>query len=304
MENFFVWNIDPEIFRIGPYIIFGREIGPLAPRWYGLLFAMGFLIGYSMMQSAFRKEGRNEEDLSSLLLYLMVGTILGARLGHCFFYEPLYYLRHPLEILFVWRGGLASHGGTIGVFLMVVLYCRKHTDQPFLWLGARLVTPMALTASLIRLGNFFNSEIIGKPTDLPWAIIFERVDNIPRHPSMLYESICYFLVFLILFYNYRKHGKDVNGNHQIGILLMLPWVARFFIEFTKENQVAFESAMPLNMGQLLSIPIFLVGLAIYTGYYQRWLPQATGEVGSAKQEPGRTTKKIQKKIDRKGKKKR
>ncbi|MBF0443491.1 MAG: prolipoprotein diacylglyceryl transferase, partial [Oligoflexales bacterium] len=183
--SYLTWNVDPEIFRIGSF----------GPRYYGLLFAAGFLVGYQIMQSVFRRENRKEEDLSSLLFHLMIGTIVGARLGHCLFYEPSYYLSNPIEMLYIWKGGLASHGGTIGVLLSIWLYTNNHKDQSLLWLTSRLTVPCAFASFCIRLGNFFNSEIIGKPSNLPWAIVFQRVDNIPRHPAMLYEALLYLLVF-------------------------------------------------------------------------------------------------------------
>ena len=260
--EYFIWDLDPEIFRLGSF----------GPRYYGLMFALGFLVGYQIMTWVFRVEKRKEEDLSSLLFYLMVGTIVGARLGHCFFYDPLQYLKNPLEILFIWKGGLASHGGSIGVIIAIFLYCRKHLDQPPMWLIARLSAPVAFAAGCIRTGNFFNSEIIGVQTDLPWAVIFKRVDSIPRHPSMLYEALVYFVLFLILFVHYYKKRDKMEDGIQFGILLVGAWSSRFLIEFVKENQVTFENDMWLNMGQLLSIPIIIIGIIFLFGWYKSLFP--------------------------------
>jgi prolipoprotein diacylglyceryl transferase len=262
MEHF-VWNIDPELFRIGSF----------GPRYYGLLFATGFLVGYQIIKGIFLKEGRKEEDLSSLLFHIMLGTIIGARLGHCLFYEPAYYLTHPLEILKVWKGGLASHGGGIGVIIAVWLYKRQHNDQPYLWLADRLAIGIAFTGACIRLGNFFNSEIVGRPSELPWAIVFARIDSVPRHPAMLYEALCYLVLFFVLWLFYKKKGPDFVPGRILGMMLIGIFTARFFIEYVKENQVAFESGLLLNMGQMLSIPFIIAGILFYTGKVAEWFPQ-------------------------------
>jgi phosphatidylglycerol---prolipoprotein diacylglyceryl transferase len=262
--EFFTWNFDPEIFRL--------QLGSftLAPRYYGLMFAMGFLIGYQIVEKIYKKEGKNIESLSSLLGHLLIGTIVGARLGHCLFYEPEYYLRHPLEMLFIWKGGLASHGGTLGVLIAVYFYTLKHRDQPYIWLADRLAAPVALTAAFIRIGNFFNSEILGKPAEVPWAIIFERIDSFPRHPAMLYESLSYFILFVITSLQYWKFDSARQPGRISGFFFMWVFGSRFLIEFFKENQVDFESAMALNMGQLLSIPFVIAGFLVYTGKL-KWL---------------------------------
>ncbi|RZA16170.1 MAG: prolipoprotein diacylglyceryl transferase [Proteobacteria bacterium] len=259
----FIWDFSPEIFKIGSF----------GPRYYGLMFALGFLVGYNITQRIFLKEGRNEEDLSSLLFHIMVGTIVGARVGHCLFYEPDYYLSHPLEILFVWRGGLASHGGTIGVLIALWLYKRKHPDQGYVWLADRLAIGTAFTAGCIRIGNFFNSEILGKPSDVPWAIIFaSNGDMIPRHPAMLYESLAYMILFGVMLWMYWKTNAANVPGRLIGIMLAWIYTARFFIEFVKENQVAFENGMDYNMGQLLSIPFVIIGLLLFSGKLVEWFP--------------------------------
>lgn len=262
--NHLVWNIDPEIFQIGNF----------GPRYYGLLFALGFILSYQFLQWVFKREGFDPEKVSSLIFHCMIGTIVGARLGHCLFYEPEYYLSHPHEILFVWKGGLASHGGTLGVILAVWLFQRKNREIGYMWLADRGVPAIALTAAFIRIGNFFNSEIIGRPSEVPWAVVFQRVDNVPRHPAMLYEALAYLGLFSVSFFIYRRDGKNLRPGLLIGMLFAWIFGARFVLEFYKENQVAFESDMMLNMGQLLSIPFVVVGILLMTGTWKKLL--ATG----------------------------
>ena len=257
MEHF-VWNIAPQLAQIGPFEI----------RYYGLLFACGFLVGYQIMQKIFIHEKRDPEDLSPLLTHLMLGTIIGARLGHCLFYEPAYYLSHPLQILMVWKGGLASHGGGIGVITSVFLYCKKHKDQPFLWLSDRIYIGLMFTGFCIRLGNFFNSEIVGLPSNVAWAVVFERIDNIPRHPAQLYESLAYLVGFFFIGLLYLKNKEKTPQGKLLGFGLIWTFTARFILEFFKENQVAFEQGMLLNMGQILSIPYIVLGILLFTGLLQ------------------------------------
>ena len=248
--HYLVWNIDPEIL----------SLGPIAVRWYGLLFALSFLLGYLILLRIYRNEKRSEENLSSLFLYIFLGTIIGARLGHVLFYQPDYYLARPWEILMIWQGGLASHGGFAGVLIAVYFYLRKYRDMSFLELADRLTIPSLLVASFIRIGNFFNSEIIGLPSKLPWAIIFLRVDNIPRHPAMLYEAAAYFLAFGGVYTAYWKTRIAQFPGRILGTILTLCFLARFMIEFVKEEQVPFEEGMLLNLGQLLSIPFIMIGI--------------------------------------------
>ena len=259
MLSYIHWNVDPTIFHLGPFELFGLTVGPLAPRWYGLLFALGFLIGFGLMRRVFLREGKPEEDLDFLLLYLLGGTIIGARLGHVLFYNPGYYLLHPGEIMQVWEGGLASHGGLIGILIALGLYTRNRTGQTYLWLLDRLAPPVALTGALIRLGNLFNSEILGVQTDVPWAFVFERVDMVPRHPAQLYESLSYLLIFVVLQIMYERLGALVPRGMLFGGFLVLIFGSRFFVEFVKVRQAAFGEALPLSMGQLLSLPLILVG---------------------------------------------
>jgi len=246
----FVWNANPILF----------EVGPLSVKWYGVLFATGFLVGYAIMSRIFRLEGKPQEDLGDLLLYMMVATVVGARLGHCFFYAPEYYLSNPLDIVKVWEGGLASHGGAIGITLGLWLYARLHPSQPFLWLLDRIAVPTALAGSFIRLGNFFNSEIIGVPSDRPWAVIFARVDHIPRHPAQLYESLAYLVIFGVLAVVYRRQGPDVSRGKLLGLFLVLVFGARLLIETLKTQQAAYSLPFAMSVGQLLSIPAILIGI--------------------------------------------
>ncbi len=244
------WDVSPDIFSIGPITI----------RWYGLLFAMSFIVGYQIMMIIFKRENRSEHDLNDLVWYMILGTVLGARLGHCLFYNPEYYLSHPLEILQIWKGGLASHGAAIGILIAIYLYVRRKKEMSFLWVIDRIVITVALSGFFIRMGNLFNSEIIGKPTNGNWGFVFVSVDNIPRHPAQLYEAIAYLLIFVFLLsFYFRVKGRFKNGL-LFGMFLVSVFGFRFFVEFFKENQSLFEQNLFLNMGQLLSIPFVIIGI--------------------------------------------
>jgi phosphatidylglycerol:prolipoprotein diacylglycerol transferase len=247
---FIEWSVSPEIFHLGPVSV----------RWYGLLFAMAFVAGYAIFTWVFKKEGKPKEDLEQLAVYMIFGTVIGARLGHCLFYNPEFYLLHPIEILKVWEGGLASHGAAIGILIALYLFSKKKKGYTMLWTLDRIVIVVALGGSFIRLGNLFNSEIIGKPADVPWAFIFTSVDNVPRHPTQIYESLAYLIVFLILIFIYTKGIEKNKRGLLFGLFLVLVFTFRFFVEFLKEDQSAFEAGMVLNMGQLLSIPFVIAGL--------------------------------------------
>ncbi|MEM9980874.1 MAG: prolipoprotein diacylglyceryl transferase [Bacteroidota bacterium] len=255
-----VWNVDPEIFN---FSLFGREI---SIRWYGLLFATGFIVGQYILGRIFKIEGKTERDLEILSFYVVIATVIGARLGHCLFYDPEYYLSNPIEILKVWEGGLASHGATIGILTALYLYARKRPDQSFLWVVDRIVIVVALGGMLIRLGNLMNSEIIGSPTEAPWAFVFLRANiadpTTPRHPSQLYEAAFCLFLFVLLLRIYSQHKKKTPEGLLFGLFMVLLFTFRFFVEFLKENQVAFEAGLVLNMGQILSIPAVLAGLYI------------------------------------------
>ncbi len=244
------WQVSPEIMKLGPFSL----------RWYGLLFALAFVFGYIILTKVYKREKKPLEDLEKLSVYVILGTVIGARLGHCLFYDPSYYLTNPVEILKVWQGGLASHGAAIGILIALYLFSRKKRDQNVIWILDRLVIVVALGGALIRLGNLFNSEIIGKATDVPWAFVFVRVDEIPRHPTQLYESLFYFLSFVVLYFIYNKKSTSLKQGFLFGLFLILVFGFRFFVEFLKENQSAFESSLPINMGQILSIPFVLLGI--------------------------------------------
>jgi prolipoprotein diacylglyceryl transferase len=248
------WDVSPEIFRLGPLPI----------RWYSLGWLMAFGLGFHLVRWMYRREGKPEGDLESVLLYMILGAIIGARLGHCLFYRPEYYLAHPLEIIAFWRGfrGLASHGGTLGILISLYIYCRRHPDQPYLWLLDRIAAPTALGGFFIRMGNLMNSEILGLPSDVPWAMVFVRVDPVPRHPAQLYEALSYLAIFSLLLGLYRRKGAALPRGVLTGIFFATVFGARFLIEFVKERHAPFEAGLPLSMGQILSIPIVLLGLGI------------------------------------------
>lgn len=237
-------------------------LGPLAIRWYGLCFAAAFILGYRVVLNIYKKENKPLADLDSLLLYMVAGTVIGARLGHVLFYDPAYYMSHLLEIIMIWKGGLASHGGTLGIIIAIYFYSRKHPDQPYLWLLDRLAIPAALGSCFIRIGNFFNSEILGLPTTVPWAIVFERVDEIPRHPVQLYESITYIVIFIILMTIYKQLFDRLKDGFLLGAMLILIFGMRFFLEFIKTHQAAYEDGFTLTVGQWLSIPMVLAGIVL------------------------------------------
>ncbi len=246
------WSMDPEIFRIGNFAV----------RWYGLLFASGFLFGYLIFTRIFKKEGLSMELLDKLTIYMAVGTVIGARLGHCLFYEPGYYLSNPLEILKIWQGGLASHGAAIGILAALWLFVRKQ-NKSFVWILDRIVITVALAGAMIRLGNLMNSEIYGIKTNLPWGFVFIRQgEMVPKHPTQIYEALSYFIIFLILYRIYWKNNGRVKKGLLFSIFLTLTFGMRFLIEFIKEDQVGFEQDMMLNMGQWLSIPFFVAGLVL------------------------------------------
>jgi prolipoprotein diacylglyceryl transferase len=259
IDSYIHWNVNPEIFRIGSFAI----------RWYGLLFASGFFFGYIIMDKFFKIEKVPQEVLDKLTIYMAIGTVVGARLGHCLFYEPEYYLSHPSEIIKIWHGGLASHGAAVGILIAIWLFSRN-TKKPYLWVIDRVVIVVALAGFFIRMGNLMNSEIYGIETSLPWGFIFERNgETVPKHPTQIYEGLSYLLLFIALYTLYmRKKGKVQNGLI-FGIFLIVLFTARFFIEFIKEDQVAFEAGMKLNMGQILSIPFILFGIYLVIAVTQK-----------------------------------
>jgi len=259
--NYIEWNVNPWIFEIGDFQL----------RWYGLLFASGFMLGYYLLRRIFLTEGVKIEWLDTVLWYVVIGTVVGARLGHVFFYDWDYYGQNLMEIPKVWRGGLASHGAAVGIIFALWLFSRSVTKKSVLWILDRVVITVALAGVLIRLGNLMNHEIVGDPTDVSWAFIFTQSglyledgspDMRPRHPSQLYEAFCYLLSFGILMWMYWKASAGKYLGRIFGAFLILIFGFRFVIEFIKESQGGFESALgdALTTGQWLSIPFVLAGI--------------------------------------------
>ncbi len=252
MFGYIIWDVNPEIFSIGSFSI----------RWYGLLFASGFLVGQRIMTHVFRKEGIKETLLDSLLLTMVIATVLGARFGHFLFYEPEVLLKNPLQVITPPFAGLASHGAAIGILLGLFIYARNK-KMSFLWVCDRIVIVVALAGCFIRLGNLMNSEIVGKVTDVPWAFVFTRnyeFTQYPRHPAQLYEAIACLVLCFILFRLWSQRKSQTPQGMLVGIFLIWVFGLRFVIEFFKENQVAFENELAYNMGQILSIPVVLLGV--------------------------------------------
>lgn len=283
--GYILWNPDVVAFSLGPVEV----------RWYSLCWCLGLLAVYQLMHYLFKEQKLGEDKFEPMFIYCFLGILIGARLGHCLFYEPEYYLSRPMEMLLPMRKfadgewhftgyeGLASHGGTFGLMLAIILYSRKvKLNLMHVLDNVAIVTPICAFA--IRMGNLMNSEIIGRPTDVPWAFIFERVDTLPRHPGQLYEALCYASFFVVEWMIYRaslrksvadkyassQQGKPlfnirVGSGFYFGICLFLIFFSRIFVELTKENQVDFESGMMFNMGQLLSVPFVLLGLYCMLG---------------------------------------
>ena len=263
-----VWNVDPVI----------CHIGPLALRYYSLLFVAGFPIGYWLVSKIYKKEGVDVKLMEPLLYAMLIGTIVGARLGHCLFYQPDYYLGSAkgfAEIFQPWKGGLASHGGAIGVILAAIWYVHKYGKEwnfDLLWLLDRLAIAVAFVGCLIRCGNLFNSEIYGCETTLPWGFIFVRCgETVPKHPTQIYEAICYLLLGIFLTTAYFKQFKIYRG-WLLGVFFTWCFGCRSIIEFIKEDQVDFEASMLGNMGQWLSVPFIIAGICLIVQSYVRKKP--------------------------------
>lgn len=284
-ESLFIhWNVDPVIFHIGSFGL----------RWYSLLFVSGFILGWFIFKWFFRREGVPENLLDSLLYTLLIATIVGARLGHCIFYQPEYYFgswQGFLEIFMPWKGGLASHGGTIALFLAMIWYAHHYgrkNNFDFVWLLDHLCIAVAFAATFIRLGNLMNSEIYGDVTALPWGFIFERRgETEPKHPTQIYEALSYLILGIVLILMYKYKLNKIYRGTFIGIFFIVCFGSRFLIEFIKEPQVAFEDNMILNMGQKLSIPFILLGIAFLIYAFVRKQPAAIVKEGNGghKKEP-------------------
>lgn len=256
MLDFITWNVSPTLFD-----------GFITIRWYSLMFVIGFTVGYEIVARMFKHEGAPEKWLSILLIYVVIATIVGARLGHVFFYDWDVYKADPIKILYVWEGGLASHGGTIAIILAVILFSIFVTKRNPLWTFDRLVVAIALVGGLIRIGNLFNSEIYGTPTTLPWGFMFVRsrewhmlYEGLPVYPTQIYEALCYFLLFGLLMWMYWKKNAEERPGLILGVFFIGIFLPRFIIEFIKNDQVAREATMTLNIGQQLSIPFILLGV--------------------------------------------
>lgn len=225
-----------------------------------MLFALAFVLSYYIMRSIFRKERKPIVQLDQLTIYMIVGTIMGARIGHVLFYEPDIFLNNPLELFAIWKGGLASHGGALGIILGLYLFHLRHRSYSMIWLLDRLAIVAAISGMCIRIGNLFNSEILGRPTDVPWAFVFEFEDMQPRHPAQLYEAVLCLSLFVLTWMMYKRGVAFKHPGRIIGTFLILLFVGRFLVEFIKERQVGFENSLPLDMGQLLSLPFIAVGV--------------------------------------------
>lgn len=255
IESIIYWNADPVMF----------SLGPLSVRWYGLMFAVGFIIGYNIMERMFRHEGAPERWLGILLAYVAIATIVGARLGHVFFYEWDYYSQHPGEIVKIWNGGLASHGGTIAIIIALFLFSWFTSHKPASWVFDKIVIPIALVGAMIRFGNLMNSEIYGCATDLPWGFVFVRNgETVAAHPTQLYESLCYLVLFVVLMWMYWKKNAQERPWLITGVFFIGIFLPRFLIEYIKNVQVSSEYEMiaryGMNIGQMLSIPFILIGV--------------------------------------------
>lgn len=278
MLNVIHWNVDPVIFHIGSFGV----------RWYSFGFLLAFLLGYIILSKMFKREKVDTKYLDSLLVYIFLAVLIGARLGHCIFYEPGYYLtsQHWIEMFlpfghndtgwhFTGYEGLASHGAAIGILIALWLFFRKHRMNP-VWIVDRLVIVIALGGAFIRLGNLFNSEIYGVETTLPWGFIFERNgETVPKHPTQLYEALSYVLIFLCCLAAYIKKDGKLHNGRLFGYWLVALFGVRILIEFIKEEQVDFEKGMSLDMGQWLSIPLVLMGVVLVVLSYRGVLKEGT-----------------------------
>lgn len=265
------WTVDPILFQF-----WGIRVA-----WYGVLFAVGLIVfGATILSKMWEHEGLSEKSFSLLVLYVLIATVVGARLGHILFYQPEYYLANPAEILMTWKGGLASHGGVIGIMIAIYFYSKKVSHQSMLWTFDRLCVPTGLVAAMIRLGNLMNHEIYGHATDVPWAFRFiqnipqwqmggEPIFSAPSHPTQLYEALAYLFTFAVCMWLYWNREAQKREGLIFGVAMILIFVARFLIEFVKNDQVDFEASMQLNMGQWLSIPFVVIGIASVFYSYKR-----------------------------------
>ena len=260
----FVWDVHPTLFTIGPVEV----------RYYGLMWALGFIISAYIISNIMKREGYPEKTFDSFFWYALLSTVIGSRLGHCLFYAPGYYLTHPIEILYIHQGGMASHGAAVGLLVGLWLFSKKN-KIPYIWSLDRIGILVAISGALVRIGNFMNSEIFGRPTSLPWGVEFVLSNEwntlykgLPCHPTQLYEALAYLIIFVVfLWLYYRKNLAQRRPGAMFGIFLIALFGIRFLIEFIKNPQEDFEVGMILNMGQLLSIPFIVAGcVLLYRAY--------------------------------------
>lgn len=278
------WNVDPVLLHLGP----------ISLRWYSLLFVSGFIFGWYMVRSFYRREGVDEKLLDPLLYTMLISVIVGARLGHCIFYDPQYYFgswQGFLEVFQPWKGGLASHGGAIGIIIGIIWYVKKYGKKEgfdFFWIADRIVLVVCFAGACIRLGNFFNSEIIGYNTNLPWGIVFDRTgDPNPKHPTMLYEAFTYLTMGIVMMWLYRKKLDKLYSGELFGIFLTFCFGVRGLLEFTKAPSVTVFTIgdVVINMGHLLSFPFAIAGIAFWIWSVKRGVP------ATIQRQPYRTPKK-------------
>lgn len=260
----FVWDVHPTLFTIGPVEV----------RYYGLMWALGFIISAYIISNIMKREGYSEKMFDSFFWYGLLSTVIGSRLGHCLFYDPGYYLTHPIEILYIHQGGMASHGAAVGLLIGLWLFSKKN-KLPYIWSLDRIGILVAVSGTLVRIGNFMNSEIFGRPTSLPWGVEFVMSSEwnalykgLPCHPTQLYEALAYLIIFVVMVWlYYRKDLARRRPGVMFGIFLIALFGVRFLIEFIKNPQEDFEVGMILNMGQLLSIPFIIAGcVLLYRAY--------------------------------------
>lgn len=264
MLSYITWTVDPDIVSFGPVTI----------RWYGLMWAIGFLLGYLVESKVYSREKMTSDQMDKLFIYMLVGTVIGARLGHCFFYDPKYYLQNLGEVLCVWKGGLSSHGGACGILISLWIFSKKVAKKNYIWVMDRIVLAVALCGAFIRFGNLMNHEIYGHPTNVPWAFEFiknvhhwqqgaEPVFSAPSHPTQIYEMLYCLVTFAIISFLYwRTNARKFEG-FIFGVFLTGIFLPRFLLEFIKNSQEAFEDDMFLNMGQLLSLPLVIWGCYLF-----------------------------------------
>lgn len=261
--NQIIWDVDPVMF----------EIGERGIRWYGFLLAIGFMLAYLTISRVMKREEFRQELIDKFSIYVIVGVIVGLRLGHCLFYDPVYYLSNPVEILKVWQGGLASHGGAVGILLAVWIFT-KNNKLNYLSMLDKIVLVVPLAGGFVRFGNLMNSEIVGEPTTVPWAFVFKKLGDSSLHPTQLYEGIFYLIMFVVFYIIYKKYvGKWKEGTF-LGWFLIVLFAFRFLIEFTKTEQVEFEGwTEAIKMGQLLSIPFIFLGI-YFIGRGYNWFSKS------------------------------